>query len=137
VCKCSYSPLKVGSVAQLTKVFSDSDVRSFADLTGDRNPLHLDEDYAVHSRFGGRIVHGMLPVGLISAVLGTLLPGPGTIYLSQEVSFVAPIFVGERVTASVQVIEIAATGSNIRLRTCCIKENGTLAVDGVAVVKAP
>lgn len=127
--------LEVGATAQLTRFFSKADVQQFALLTGDFNPLHLDDEYARQTRFGACIVHGMLHAGLISAVLATVLPGPGTIYLRQELIFLAPIFVNESVTASVEILEVRPDEKRVRLRTCCTKENGELAINGEALVK--
>src|SRR5215204_1972511 len=95
--------LKVGDSAETRKTIADEDVRAFAELTGDRNPVHLDEEYAASTRFGRRIAHGMLGASLISAVLANELPGRGTVYLSQTLRFTAPVFLGDTVTARVTV----------------------------------
>ncbi len=95
--------LSVGMTATLTKIVQDSDVTQFAKVTGDANPIHLDEDYAAKTRFGGRIAHGMLTAAYISAVLGTKLPGPGAIYVSQSLRFKAPVRIGDSVVTTVTI----------------------------------
>ena len=93
----------VGEQASLTKTVTDSDVATFAELIGDHNPIHTDDEYARNSRFGRRVAHGIFTGGLISAVLGNHLPGPGAIYLSQQLEFLAPVFIGDTITAVVEV----------------------------------
>ncbi|MES3518151.1 MAG: MaoC family dehydratase [Natronomonas sp.] len=122
--------LSVGDVVRFSKTLSEEDVERFAAASGDTNPLHLDEDWAEDTRFNGRIVHGTLAAGLISAALARL-PG-GVIYLSQDVEFRAPIRLGDRVTAEVEVVEDLG-GGRYRLRTT-VESDGDLAIDGEAVV---
>ena len=98
--------LNIGDRAEFTKTISESDVYLYAGITGDLNPAHINEPYAANTFFKTRIVHGMLPAGFISAVIGTQLPGPGTIYVSQTIHFKAPVSFGDTITASVEVIEI-------------------------------
>ncbi len=129
--------LKVGDSASRTKTISDEDVRDFARVSGDNNPVHLDEDYAAGTRFGRRIAHGMLTASLISAVLGNDLPGHGAIYLSQQVSFKAPVFVGDTVMATVEVTAYREDRRIATLRTTCVNADGTLVIEGEAVVIAP
>ena len=129
--------LKVGDSASRTKTISDEDVRDFARVSGDNNPVHLDEAYAAGTRFGRRIAHGMLTASLISAVLGNDLPGHGAIYLSQQVSFKAPVFVGDTVTATVEVTAYREDRRIATLRTTCVNADGTLVIEGEAVVIAP
>ena len=110
--------LKVGDTARFSKTVSESDVYLFAGVTGDLNPAHVNEDYAKDTFFKTRIAHGMLSASFISTVIGTLLPGPGTVYMRQEVSFLAPVKFGDTVTAIVEVVEIIAekkTGSSQNL----------------------
>lgn len=126
----------VGDSASLTRVFTAADVEAFARLSGDDNPLHLDAAYAATTRFGRPIVHGALLGGLISALLGTRLPGPGTIYLSQSASFRAPAYVGESVTAGVQVEEVNEPRRRVTLRTWVTGEDGRVILLGDAEVIA-
>ena len=125
-----------GESETLTRTFTPEDVAAFARLSGDDNPLHLDAAYAATTRFGRPIVHGALLGGLISAILGTRLPGPGTIYLSQSASFRAPAYVGEQVTAGVQVEEINLPRRRVTLRTWVTGEDGRTILRGDAEVIA-
>ncbi len=127
--------IEVGARATRTKTFTDADVRAFAQTSGDTNPVHLDDDYAAGTRFGRRIVHGMLTASLISATIGNDLPGEGTIYMSQSLQFKAPVYVGDTVTATVEVT--AVRRRVITLTTRCTLEDGTLVIEGEAVVMAP
>lgn len=129
--------LLVGDVAEFSKTITEADVVLFAGVTGDLNPAHVDQVWAEGTRFKGRIAHGMLSAGLISAVLGMRLPGPGTIYLSQELRFLAPVRIGDTVTARVEVEEIVKGKNRVRLRTTCRNQDGTQVVDGVAWVMPP
>jgi len=129
--------LKVGDAAQFSKTITEADVVLFAGVTGDLNPAHVDEVWAQGSPFRGRIAHGMLTAGLISAVLGMQLPGPGTIYVSQELRFLAPVRIGDTVTARVEVEELMEQKNRVRLRTICLNQDGTQVVDGVAWVIPP
>ena len=129
--------LKVGDTASLTKTITDSDIRAFAELSGDRDPIHLDDEYAATTRFGRRIAHGMLAASLISTVLGTKLPGLGTVYLSQNSLFVAPVYPGDTVTARVTVSKIRTDKPIVTLETICENQSGELLIKGEAVVLAP
>ena len=129
--------LQVGDSAEFTKTVSESDIYLFAGVTGDMNPAHIDEEYAKDTFFKGRIAHGMLAAGFVSAVLGTRLPGPGTIYLSQSLSFKAPVSIGTTVTARVEVLELKAEKNRVRLQTTCTDQTGKVVLDGEAVVLAP
>ena len=126
--------LKVGDAAEVSKTIADEDVRAFAELTGDRNPVHLDEEYAASTRFGRRIAHGMLGASLISAVLANELPGRGTVYLSQTLRFTAPVFLGDTVTARVVVKQVREDKPIVTLETVCTNERGGRVVEGEAVV---
>ena len=126
------SHFEVGEEATLTRTISDTDIRAFARISGDENPIHLDNDYAQGTRFGGRIAHGMLVAGMISAVLGTQLPGPGAIYLSQELRFRAPVYPGNTVTARVKVAEWDATRGRVRLLTEVVNREGVIVITGEA-----
>ncbi len=126
--------LSPGQHAELSRTITETDVVLFAGITGDLNPAHIDEVAAARSVFGGRIAHGMLTAGLISAVLGTQLPGPGTIYLSQSLRFTKPVRIGDTATARVEVLEVMITKSRVRLATTVRNQNGEVVVEGEALV---
>ena len=121
---------------QLSKVvtITQDDVEQFARLTGDTNPVHINEDYAAQSRFGRRIVHGMLVAGHISSVLGTMLPGPGALYLGQQLSFKKPVYPGDRLTITVSVIDIRVDKPVVTLKTVCANQDDEVVVHGEAVL---
>jgi len=128
------SSYKIGDSAQLSKTVSDADIRIFAEVTGDTNPLHLDDRFASRTIFKRRIAHGFLTAGLISSVIGTELPGNGTIYLSQTLNFLAPVYIGDEITAKVEVSQVFKGGKRLRLKTQVINQDGTIVVDGEALV---
>ena len=128
----SIHELKIGDSAQISKTITESDIELFAKATGDFNPVHLDQAYAEKTSFKGRIAHGLLSVGLLSAVLGNTLPGHGTIYLSQEVKFLAPVRIGDTITAKVEVIELIPEKNRAKFRTTCTNQDGKLVVEGTA-----
>jgi 3-hydroxybutyryl-CoA dehydratase len=132
-----FEDLQVGQAAEFGKTITETDVVLFAGITGDLNPAHVDAVAAERGRFGGRIAHGMLSAGLISAVLGTRLPGPGTIYLSQSLRFVRPVRIGDTVTARVEVAELLAAKRRARLHTRCLNQEGEVVLDGEALVWVP
>lgn len=125
---------RVGESASLTRTITEDDVAAFARLTGDTNPLHLDEAYARTTRFGRRIVQGLLTAGLISALLGTELPGPGAIYLGQNLRFLQPVYPGDTVTATVEVTAYREDKGIVTLRTDCVNQHGEQVVSGEAVL---
>ena len=129
--------LSIGDSAEFSKTVSESDIYLFAGVTGDMNPAHIDEEYAKGTFFKGRIAHGMLAAGFVSAVLGTRLPGPGTIYLSQSLSFKAPVAIGTTVTARVEVLDLIVEKNRVRLKTICTDQSGKVILDGEAMVLAP
>lgn len=129
--------INIGDSASITKTFSDEDVRSFAEISGDKNPVHLDDKFAAQTQFKKRLVHGMLTAGLISAVLGTELPGPGSIYLSQSINFRAPVFIGDTITAMVTVVKVREGKSIVTLETICKNQNDVVVLKGEAVLLAP
>ena len=129
--------ISLNESAEFAKTISESDVYLYAGVTGDLNPAHINEEYAKETFFKTRIVHGMLAAGMISAVLGMRLPGPGAVYVRQELNFLAPIRIGDTVTARVEVIEIMTEKKQLRLRTTCSKQDGTVVVDGEAIVSPP
>jgi 3-hydroxybutyryl-CoA dehydratase len=130
-------PLAPGDTASLSKTITDADVQQFAALSLDTNPLHLDADYARQSRFGQRISHGMLYGALVSAVIGTQLPGPGTIYISQSFTFLKPVFREDVITATVTVTAVEAARRQAVLRTDCHNQHGALVLTGEARVLLP
>lgn len=126
--------LSVGDSAYTAKTISEADIYQFAGITGDLNPAHVNEQYASGTRFGRRIAHGMLSAGLISAAIGMQLPGPGTIYLEQELKFMAPVHIGDTVTATVTVKELDLERNRVTLETICKNQDGVQLVDGQALV---
>ena len=131
----TFQELVIGQKASVCKRFTDADVRAFADISLDVNPIHTDEAYAKTTIFGRRIVHGILTSGLISAVLANKLPGPGTIYLGQELSFRAPVYLGDEITAEVEITEIRTDKKILKLRTTCTNQDGKAVITGFATVK--
>ncbi|MBN2469493.1 MAG: MaoC family dehydratase [Anaerolineae bacterium] len=127
--------LEVGMTASRTRMITGHEVALFAEATGDENPLHLDETYAAGTQFGRPIAHGMLVASLISAVLANDLPGPGALYASQTLRFPAPVYLGETVTAAVEVIKVRSR--TVTLSTTCTKADGTVVIEGEAVVFLP
>ena len=118
-----------------SRTITEADIIEFADVSGDHNPVHLDEEYAAQSMFGGRIAHGLLAASMISAVLGTKLPGPGSVYLGQTLKFLAPVRIGDTIEASVEVIAVRKDKHILTLRTDCVNQDGTLVLTGEATVK--
>jgi len=131
-----FEDLTVGMVERLSKTVAASDVVGFAEVTGDRNPIHLSEHFAAKTPFGTRIAHGLYTASLISAVLGTRLPGPGAVYISQTLNFRAPVRIGDTVVVSVEVVELVADRRRARL-ACTCKVGGEVVLDGEALVKVP
>ena len=131
-----FEDLSVGMMASIARTVTDADITLFSGITGDTNPIHLNQSYAESTRFAGRIAHGMLTGGLISAVLGTRLPGPGVIYISQAMKFRAPVRVGDTVTAKVTIAEILAEKARVKALTQCFVDD-TMVVDGEALLMVP
>jgi 3-hydroxybutyryl-CoA dehydratase len=129
--------LKVGDAAEFGKTISESDIYLYAGITGDFNPAHVNESYAENTFFKTRIAHGMLTAGLISAVLANQLPGPGTIYLKQDLRFLAPVRIGDTITARVEIIELIHEKNRVRLKTVCSNQEGVIVLEGEALVSAP
>jgi 3-hydroxybutyryl-CoA dehydratase len=129
--------LNVGDTAEFSKTISESDVYLFAGITGDLNPAHINEAYAQKTFFKTRIAHGMLSAGFISAVLGNQLPGPGSIYVRQELNFLAPMRIGDTITARVEVVEKNPEKNSVKLRTTCVNQDGTKVTEGEAVISPP
>ena len=128
--------LSVGQSAEIAHTVTDGDIRAFAEVSGDNNPVHLDDGYAATTPFKTRIAHGMLSAAYISAVLGTRLPGPGAIYISQTMTFRRPVRIGDEVTTRVTVSAIDAERSRVTLATVC-EVAGKPVVEGEAVVMVP
>jgi len=124
----------VGDSAEITKTINDADVDAFADVTGDHNPIHVDEAFAKTTRFGRRIAHGMLTASLISSVLANKLPGEGSVYLGQTLQFVTPVFPGDEVTARVIIKEIREDKPIVKLETICLNQRGDIVIRGEATV---
>ncbi len=131
------SEMKVGDSASFTKTVSEHDVYTYAGVSGDFNPAHVNEVEAQKGMFGKRIAHGMLSAGFISTVLGTQLPGPGTIYMGQELRFTKPVFFGDTITATVTVAELIPEKNRAILDTVCTNQNGEVVIKGKATVMPP
>jgi 3-hydroxybutyryl-CoA dehydratase len=133
--ECSYSSdYTVGANASLSREITEADIQHMAEITGDYNPIHMDEDFAKRTRFKGRIAHGVFSAGLISAVLSTKLPGPGAVYLRQTLDFLYPVRAGDILTAEVEVTSWQADKRIIALKTRCLNQNGKEVVSGEAVL---
>ena len=133
----TYDQLAVGDSAEFSKTVSEADVYLYAGISGDLNPAHINEAYAQGTFFKHRIAHGMLTASFISAVIGMQLPGPGTIYMGQTLEFLAPVRIGDTVTARVEVLEKIDTKKRVRLATTCIQQDGTRLISGEALVSPP
>ncbi|MBN2283020.1 MAG: MaoC family dehydratase [Deltaproteobacteria bacterium] len=133
----SIDEMKLGDWAEFAKTIAESDIYLYAGITGDLNPAHVNEQYAGTTFFKTRIAHGMLAAGLISAVLGTKLPGPGTIYLQQQLKFTAPVRIGDTITARAEVVEINKEKNRVRLNTTVTNQTGTTVITGEALVSPP
>ncbi len=133
----SIDELRVGDSAEITQLITEEIVLEFAKVIGDLNPIHIDEAYAQKTRFKGRIAHGALFVGFFSHLLGNILPGPGTIYLSHEIKFLAPVRIGDKITVRVEVVELIPEKNRAKFRTTCINQEGKMVVDGFAWTMPP
>ncbi|MBM7556816.1 MaoC family dehydratase [Halanaerobacter jeridensis] len=129
--------LEVGQQASFSKTITEADVVNYAGTTGDFNPAHVNEEFAKDTMFKGRIAHGMLGAGLISAVLGTKLPGPGAIYISQDLSFRAPVNFGDTVTATVEVVDKNEEKNRVVMKTVCTNQDDKEIIVGEAVLMPP
>jgi len=129
--------IKIGDTAEFAKTVTESDIYLYAGVTGDFNPAHINEDYAKKTFFKTRIAHGMLSAGFISTVIGNKLPGTGTIYVTQNLSFLAPVRIGDTITAKIEVVDIIDDKNRIRLKTTCFNQEGTQVLNGEAVVSPP
>lgn len=132
----TYNELKIGEIGSFEKTLVESDVYLFAGITGDFNPAHINEKESVKSKFGGRIVHGMLTGSLISTAIGTQMPGTGTLYLKQDLEFLNVVRIGDTIKAEVEVVEKLEKG-RVVLRTRCYNQDDVMVVDGKAIVLPP
>jgi 3-hydroxybutyryl-CoA dehydratase len=131
------SEIKIGDMAEFAKTVSESDIYQYAGITGDFNPTHVNEDYARGTFFKTRIAHGMLSAGFISNVLGTQLPGPGAVYIRQELNFLAPVRIGDTIKARAEVIDINIEKNRVTLKTQCMNQEGAMVIDGQAILSPP
>ena len=131
------SELEIGQKEFAQKTISETDIYLYAGITGDLKPAHINEEYAKNTFFKGRIAHGMLTAGLISAVVGMRLPGPGTIYLAQELKFTAPVRIGDTIKAEGEVIELIPEKNIAVIKTTCTNQDGAVVLTGTATVKPP
>ena len=129
--------LEVGQKVSFTNTVTEADVYNYAGVSGDFNPAHMNEEYAKNTAFKTRIAHGMLSAGFISAVLGTKLPGPGTIYLNQDLRFTKPVHFGDTITATITVEELIKEKNRAILKTVCTNQDGDVVVEGTAKVMPP
>lgn len=130
-----FEDLAVGMRERYSRTVTDADIRGFAEVSGDHNPIHLDEAYAAKTPFKSRIAHGIYTASLISAVIASRLPGPGAIYMSQTLKFLAPVRIGDTVDATVEVVELSERGRRVKLKCQC-KVGDTVVLEGEAMVKA-
>jgi 3-hydroxybutyryl-CoA dehydratase len=133
----AFEELLVGQSNEFGKTITETDVGLFAGITGDFNPVHVNAPAAESSRFGSRIAHGMLSASMVSTVLGMKLPGPGTIYLSQTVRFTKPVYIGDTITARVEIVELIPAKRRVRLVTTCMNQHGDMVLEGEAMVMVP
>lgn len=129
--------IHIGDKASFQKTITETDVYLYAGITGDLNPAHINQEIAEKSIFKERIAHGMLTAGLISTILGMYLPGPGTIYLGQELKFLAPVKFGDTIKAEAEVLEKNEERNRVKLKTTCTNQEGVVVLEGVATVMPP
>jgi 3-hydroxybutyryl-CoA dehydratase len=128
--------IRIGMTASYTQTITDHDIKSFAGLSGDHNPVHTSDEYIETSRFKRRVVHGFMPTTFFSGIFGTRLPGPGCLYVSQYVEFKRPIYIDDTVTATVEVLDIDISTRHIKFKTTCSVKN-QIVIDGVADIFVP
>ena len=129
--------IRPGDQAEIAKTISESDVYLYAGITGDFNPIHINQIYAEKTFFKSRIAHGFLSAGLISAIIAKSLPGPGTIYLKQKLNFMAPVYIGDTITASVEVLKTDIPNNRVMLKTICKNHKNKVVIEGQALVSPP
>jgi 3-hydroxybutyryl-CoA dehydratase len=132
--KNTYEAMTVGQTAEYIRTITEKDILTFAEVSGDHNPIHLDENYAKQTLFKGRIAHGMLSASFISTVIAKELPGPGTIYLSQKLEFKRPVRIGDTITTKVEIIKKQDDKKRITLKTICLNQDDLNVIMGEAVV---
>lgn len=130
----AFEDFKLGMKASTSKTITETDIILFAGISTDINPVHLDEEAAKNGIFKKRVAHGILVSGLISAVLGNKLPGPGSIYMGQELKFLAPVYIGDTITAEVEIIDLIPEKSRIKLNTTCTNQDGKVVISGTALI---
>lgn len=130
-----YKDLYVGQSASISRRFTTEDVVTFSDMCMDKNPVHLDKDFAKNSFFGDRIVYGYLTASLFSGVIGSILPGTGSIYLNQNMNFRKPVYHGELITATCTIVNLREDKPILTMETVCKNEKGEVVVDGTALIK--
>jgi len=133
----SIDKLNVGDFAEMAKTVTETDIYLYAGITGDFNPAHVNEEYAKNTFFKTRIAHGMLTAGFISAIIANQLPGPGTIYLKQDLSFLAPVKIGDTITGRVEVLELITEKNRVRIKTTCSNQEGVVVLTGEGLVSPP
>ena len=133
----SIDRLRVGDVAEFAKTVTETDIYLYAGITGDFNPAHVNEAYAKNTFFKTRIAHGMLTAGFISAIIANQLPGPGTIYMKQDLSFLAPVRIGDTITARVEILELNSENNRVRLKTTCKNQDDVMVLEGEGLVSPP
>ena len=133
----SIDKLKVGDAAEFAKTVTETDIYLYAGITGDFNPAHVNEVYAKSTFFKTRIAHGMLTAGFISAIIANQLPGPGTIYLKQDLSFLAPVHIGDTITGRVEILELIPEKNRVRIKTTCSNQDGVMVISGEGLVSPP
>ena len=133
----SIDQIKVGDTAEFAKTVTETDIYLYAGITGDFNPAHVNEVYAKSTFFKTRIAHGMLTAGFISAIIANQLPGPGTIYLKQDLSFLAPVHIGDTITGRVEIIELIPEKNRVRIKTTCSNQDGVMVISGEGLVSPP
>ncbi|MFX0182626.1 MAG: MaoC family dehydratase [Candidatus Hodarchaeota archaeon] len=132
-----YEEIKIGDAAKYKRTITEDDIEKFAEVSGDYNPVHMNEEFAKNTLFEGRIAHGMLSASFISTVLAQELPGPGSIYLSQNLIFKKPVRIGDTIITRVQVFQKLDDKKRIRLKTTCTNQDGTTVIEGEALVMVP
>ena len=133
----SIDQIKVGDTAEFAKTVTETDIYLYAGITGDFNPAHVNEVYAKNTFFKTRIAHGMLTAGFISAIIANQLPGPGTIYLKQDLSFLAPVHIGDTITGRVEILELIPEKNRVRIKTTCSNQDGVMVISGEGLVSPP